>query len=104
KAAARRAPLPAVLRGYRLGVEHWIRWCAPVIEARLPAADQAEELKRAAQVAIHYGDQLSERVAAEYERELQSQALPGAAHRSELVRTVLAGEPVDRQHASAALG
>src|SRR5439155_11366053 len=68
-AAARRAPLSAVLRGYRLGVEHWIRWCAPAIEARLAPADQAHALQRASQIAIRYGDQLSERVAAEYERE-----------------------------------
>ena len=62
EAAARRAPLAAVLRGYRLGVEHWLRWCTPVIEARLAAADQADELQRAAQVAIRYGDHLSERL------------------------------------------
>ena len=104
EAAARRAPLAAVLRGYRLGVEHWLRWCTPVIEARLAAADQADELQRAAQVAIRYGDHLSERVAAEYERELQGQALAGVAHRSELVRALLAGEPVELERASTSLG
>jgi DNA-binding PucR family transcriptional regulator len=104
EAAARRAPLSAVLRGYRLGVEHWLRWCTPVIEARLAAADQADELQRAAQVAIRYGDHLSERVAAEYERELQGQALAGVAHRSELVRALLAGEPVELERASTSLG
>lgn len=103
EAAARRAPLSAVLRGYRLGVEHWIRWCAPVIEARLAPADQAEELQRASQVAIRYGDHLSEQVAAEYERELEDQALAGVAHRSELVRTLLAREPVDLERASKSL-
>jgi DNA-binding PucR family transcriptional regulator len=103
EAAARRAPLSAVLRGYRLGVEHWIRWCAPVIQARLPTSEQAAALQHASQVAIRYGDDLSERVAAEYERELQDRALTGVARRSEVVRALLAGEPVDLDRAATAL-
>lgn len=104
EAAARRVPLSAVLRGYRLGVEHWIRWCAPVIAARLIPAEQAEALQRAAQTAIRYADHLSERVAAEHERELHHQALAGAAQRSEVVRSLLSDEPVDLARASTTLG
>jgi len=100
EAVTREVPIAAVLRGYRLGVEHWLRWCAPVIARKSDPAAHAEELQRAVTVGIRYIDRLSERMIAEYERELQRRATSGAAHRAALVRTVLAGEVVDAEEAS----
>lgn len=95
EAVARRVPLAPVLRGYRLGVEHWLRWCAPVIARHTEFPQQAEELQLAGTAAVRYGDRLSEIMILEYERELQRRATSGAARRAALVGTVLSGGAVD---------
>ena len=95
EAVAREVPLVAVLRGYRLGVEHWLRWCSPVIARKADPAAHADELQLAVTVGIRYIDRLSERMTVEYERELHRRATSGAAHRAALVRALLAGEAVD---------
>lgn len=94
-AVARQVPLVAVLRGYRLGVEHWLRWCAPVIARYSDPTDQADELQNAVTVAVRYSDRLSEIMIVEYERELQRRATSGAGRRAALVRAVIAGDVVD---------
>lgn len=95
EAAALQVPLVAVLRGYRLGVEHWMRWCGPVIVRHTESADQADELQLAVTVAVRYSDRLSEIMIVEYERELHRRATSGAARRAALVQAVLAGDVVD---------
>lgn len=95
EAVMRQVPLAAVLRGYRLGVEHWLRWSAPAIVRHADFADQAHELQLAVTVAVRYSDRLSEIMIVEYERELQRRATSGAARRAALVGAVLTGDVVD---------
>lgn len=95
EAVMRQVPLAAVLRGYRLGVEHWLRWCAPAIARHADFADQAAELQLAVTAAVRYSDRLSEIMIVEYERELQRRATSGAARRAALVGAVLSGDVVD---------
>jgi DNA-binding PucR family transcriptional regulator len=95
EAAMRQVPLAAVLRGYRLGVEHWLRWCAPAIARHSDVASQAEELQLAVTAAVRYSDRLSDIMIVEYERELQRRATSGAARRAALVGALLTGDVVD---------
>lgn len=100
EAALRRVPLAALLRGYRLGVEHWLRWCALAIARHVDVAHQAEELRFAVAAAVGYSDRLSEIMIVEYERELQRRATSGAARRAALVGAILTGDVVDLDDAS----
>jgi PucR C-terminal helix-turn-helix domain/GGDEF-like domain len=100
EAVARQVPLVVVLRGYQLALEHWLRWCAPVIARHADSADQAEELQLAVTVAVRYIDRLSDIMIVEYERELQRRATSGAARRAALVSAVLDDEVVDIDDAS----
>ncbi|SKQ86183.1 regulator of polyketide synthase expression [Mycobacteroides abscessus subsp. massiliense] len=100
EAVARQVPLVVVLRGYQLAVEHWLRWCAPVIARHADAADQADELQLAVSVAVRYIDRLSDNIIVEYERELQRRATSGAASRAALVGALLDGDAVDVDDAS----
>ncbi|MDV6247098.1 PucR family transcriptional regulator [Rhodococcus opacus] len=95
EAVVQQVPLVAVLRGYQLGMQHWLRWCAPVIARHTDSVVQADELQLAVSAAVRYIDRLSEIMIAEYERELQRRATSGAARRAALVRAVLAGEVVN---------
>lgn len=95
EAAARQVPLIAVLRGYQLALEHWLRWCSPAIASHADSAGQTNELQLAVTVAVKYIDRLSDIVIAEYERELQRRATSGAAARAALVRALLDGDEVD---------
>ena len=100
EAVARQVPLVVVLRGYQLALEHWLRWCAPVIARHANPDDQADELQLAISVAVRYIDRLSDIMIAEYERELQRRATSGAASRAALVSAVLDGDVVDIDDAS----
>ncbi|UZG60337.1 PucR family transcriptional regulator [Rhodococcus opacus] len=95
EAVVQQVPLVAVLRGYQLGMQHWLRWCAPVIARHTDSVVQADELQLAVSAGVRYIDRLSEIMIAEYERELQRRATSGAARRAALVRAVLAGEVVN---------
>jgi DNA-binding PucR family transcriptional regulator len=100
EAVARQVPLIVVLRGYQLALEHWLRWCAPVIARHADSAEQADELQLAVTVAVRYIDRLSDIMIVEYERELQRRATSGAARRAALVTAVLDGDVVDVDDAS----
>ena len=100
EAVARQVPLVAVLRGYQLALEHWLRWCPPVIARYADAADQADELQHAVTIAVRYIDRLSNIMIAEYERELQRRATSGAARRAAMVGALLDGDVVDVDDAS----
>ena len=100
EAVARQVPLVVVLRGYQLALEHWLRWCAPVIARNADSAGQAAELQLAVTVAVRYIDRLSDIMIVEYERELQRRATSGAARRAALVSAVLDGDVVDVDDAS----
>ncbi len=103
EAVARTVPLVIVLRGYQLALEHWLRWCPPVIARYTDSADQADELQHAVTIAVRYIDRLSNIMIAEYERELQRRATSGAARRAALVGALLEGEAVDVDDASKVL-
>ncbi|MEV4125775.1 helix-turn-helix domain-containing protein [Nocardia sp. NPDC049707] len=94
-AALRHVPLWAILRGYRLGLDHWIRWAAPAIESHSASTDRLDDFREATQAAVRHIDQLSEAVVTEYEREMNRRASVGAARRLALLRAVLAGDKVD---------
>lgn len=100
EAAARQVPLIAVLRGYQLALEHWLRWCSPAIASHADSAGQTNELQLAVTVAVKYIDRLSDIVIGEYERELQRRATSGAAARAALVSALLDGDVVDVPAAS----
>ncbi|WP_416416357.1 PucR family transcriptional regulator [Paenarthrobacter aromaticivorans] len=100
EAVVRQVPLAAILRGYRLGVEHWLRWCAPAIERHSGLLDQAEELQFSVRTAVRYIDRLSEIMIVEYERELHGRATSGAARRAALVSAVLSGDATDLDETS----
>ncbi|MFD7012526.1 PucR family transcriptional regulator [Rhodococcus jostii] len=95
EAVVQQVPLVAVLRGYQLGMQHWLRWCAPVIARHTNPVVQADELQLAVSAVVRYIDRLSEIMIAEYERELQRRATSGASRRAALVRAVLAGDVVN---------
>jgi DNA-binding PucR family transcriptional regulator len=100
EAVARQVPLVVVLRGYQLALEHWLRWCAPVIGRHADSADKADELQLAVTVAVRYIDRLSDIMIVEYERELQRRATSGAARRAALVGALLDGDVVEIDDAS----
>jgi hypothetical protein len=100
EAVARQVPLIAVLRGYQLAMEHWLRWCAPVIARHAKPADQADELQHAVTVAVRYIDRLSNIIIVEYEQELQRRATSGSARRAALVGALLNGDVVDVDESS----
>lgn len=100
EAVVQQVPLVTVLRGYRLGTEHWLRWCAPAIARHTDSTVQADELELAVAAAVRYIDRISEIMVAEYDRELQRRATSGAAQRAALVRAVLAGDEVNLDDAS----
>ena len=95
EAVVQQVPLVAILRGYQLGMQHWLRWCAPVIARHTDSVIQAGELQLAISAGVRYIDRLSEIMIGEYERELQRRATSGAARRAALVRAMLAGEAVN---------
>jgi len=99
-AVLQRIALPTVLHGYRRGMDHWLRWCAPAINRHTDTPDQAHELHLAIAAASRYIDRLSEIMVLEYEREMQRRATSGAARRAAVVAAILAGEPVDAGEAS----
>ncbi len=100
EAVAQQVPLVVVLRGYQLAMQHWLRWCAPVIGRHANPADQADELQLAVTVAVRYVDRLSDIMIVEYERELQRRATSGAARRAALVGALLNGDAVNVDDAS----
>ena len=99
-AVLQRIPLTTVLHGYRRGMDHWLRWCAPAISSHTDTGEQAHELQLAIAAASRYIDRLSEIMVVEYEREMQRRATSGAARRAAVVAAILAGEQVDAGDAS----
>ncbi|MFF0501575.1 PucR family transcriptional regulator [Nocardia aobensis] len=100
EAVARQVPLAAVLRGYQLALEHWLRWCAAAVARHADPADHAGELQHAIAVAVRYVDRLSDLTIIEFERELQRRATSGYAHRAALINALLKGEAVDVEESS----
>lgn len=99
-AVLQRIPLTTVLHGYRRGMDHWLRWCAPAISRHAAPADRADELQLAIAAASRYIDRLSEIMVSEYEREMERRATSGAARRAAVVASLLGGDDVDIAEAS----
>ncbi|WP_338889214.1 PucR family transcriptional regulator [Rhodococcus sovatensis] len=101
EAARRRVPMIAMLRGHQIGVQHWLRWCAPAIARHTDNAEQrAAALEQAVSVGVRFVDRISEQMIDEYERELQRRATSGAERRSAMVAAILAENIVDTAEAS----
>jgi len=98
-------PLPAELRGYRLGHAWlWDRW-ARALQERI---HDPEELIAAQDVSsaliFAYVDRVSDALVEEYGSE-RERMLRGSSHlRAETVRAILAGEPVDEETLHGRLG
>ncbi len=98
-------PLPAELRGYRLGHAWlWDRW----IRALQERIDDPEELIAAQDLSsaliFAYVDRVSDVLVDEYGSE-RERMMRGASHlRAETVRAILAGEPVDEETLHGRLG
>jgi DNA-binding PucR family transcriptional regulator len=98
-------PLPAELRGYRLGHAWlWDRWMR-ALQDRLHDPEEliaAQELSSA--LIFAYVDRVSDVLVEEYGTE-RERMMRGASHlRAETVRAILAGEPVDEETLHGRLG
>lgn len=94
-----------IFDAYRRG-QHvaWQRWLRHVARAVPPGPELVELLEISSQIIFEYVDHALARVIAEVQRE-REEVLGGAlARRTEAVRLILDGAPIDRQRASALLG
>jgi len=103
--AARGGGVDATLRFYRLGHAYfWERWSATLAEAVPDRERLVVGLRETAAFTFHYIDQVSARVGAEHVAERERRQRRAALVRADVVRSVLAGEPVDPAAAERALG
>jgi DNA-binding PucR family transcriptional regulator len=98
-------PLPAELRGYRLGHAWlWDRWVR-ALQERIDDPDEliaAEDISSA--LIFAYVDRVSDLLVEQYGTE-RERMMRGASHlRAEAVRAILAGEPVDEETLHGRLG
>jgi DNA-binding PucR family transcriptional regulator len=91
----------AYRRGQNVAFQRWIRYAAHVVPA---GPELVQILDSSSQLMFEYVDQLLAHVLAEAQRE-REEILGGAlARRTEAVRLILDGAPIDRQRASERLG
>lgn len=105
KMAGRGASIDAVLRFYRLGHAYfWERWSAALVEAMDDREQLVTALRETAAFVFDYIDLISARVSAEHVAERERRQRRAAAVRADVVRAILAGDPVDETVAERALG
>jgi DNA-binding PucR family transcriptional regulator len=91
----------AYRRGQNVAWQRWLGYAARVVP---PGPELVQMLQISSQVIFEYVDQALARVLAEAQRE-REEVLGGAlARRTETVRLILDGAPIDRQRASERLG
>jgi DNA-binding PucR family transcriptional regulator len=91
----------AYRRGQNVAWQRWLGYAARVVP---PGPELVQMLQISSQVIFEYVDQALARVFAEAQRE-REEVLGGAlARRTETVRLILDGAPIDRQRASERLG
>jgi DNA-binding PucR family transcriptional regulator len=103
--ASRPGGLDDTLRFYRLGHGFfWSRWTAALVEA-VPDRDRlVVALQESAEFVFDYIDSLSSQVAAEHIAERERRQRRAAIVRADVVRSLLAGDPVEPRDAERALG
>ncbi|MEA2346753.1 MAG: hypothetical protein QOG62_540 [Thermoleophilaceae bacterium] len=101
----RGVPLPVLLRAYRLG-HQWMWDCwSEQLRARVDDADAlADVLEHSSAFLFGYIDLIADALVEEYGSERDRLVRSAAAQRSEVVRSILAREPVDEEVASRRLG
>ena len=103
--AARGASIDATLRFYRLGHAYlWERFSAELVEALPDPGRLSEAMREFSAFAFAYIDVVSARVSAELIAERERRQRRATALRTDVVRALLAGEPVDPPAAERALG
>lgn len=97
--------IDATLRFYRLGHAYfWAQWSGQLVTA-IPDRDElVTALHETSTFVFHYIDVVSARVGVEYLAERDRRQRRAAVVRDDVVRALLAGEPVDQQRAERALG
>jgi DNA-binding PucR family transcriptional regulator len=88
-------------RGQNVAWQRWLGYAARVVP---PGPELVQMLQISSQVMFEYVDQALARVFAEAQREREEVLGGGLARRTETVRLILDGAPIDRQRASERLG
>jgi hypothetical protein len=103
--AARGAGIDVTLRFYRLG-HAWFteQWSAALVEEVRDSARLLEAVRQSIAVGFAYIDIVSAKVSAELVAERDRRQRRATAVRSDAVRALLAGEPVESDHMEAVLG
>ncbi|MGE4427968.1 MAG: PucR family transcriptional regulator [Solirubrobacteraceae bacterium] len=105
KMAVRGYGIDATLRFYRLGHAYfWERWSTELVAAIEDRDELVTAMRETAVFAFHYIDAVSSRVGTEYLAERDRRQRRAAVVRDDVVRALLAGEPVDPAAAEPALG
>ncbi|WP_320671505.1 helix-turn-helix domain-containing protein [Patulibacter defluvii] len=103
--AARGHGIDATLRFYRVGHAYfWERWSAELVTAIDDRDQLVDAMRETAAFVFHYIDVVSGQVGNEYLAERERRQRRVAVVRADVVRTVLAGETVDRAAAEQSLG
>jgi DNA-binding PucR family transcriptional regulator len=101
----RQIPLTVLLRAYQLG--HRFLWGVAATHLRDGVHDERdvlEALDAMSRFLFDYVDRVCEEIVAQYQVERDRWVRSSAAIRADIVREILAGEPVDERAASARLG
>jgi hypothetical protein len=96
--------LNTVLRGVQFGHAFALRRFLDVCEQHVPPRDRANEMRQSTELMLKFFDVFSDQVAREYLEERDRWVSTAAATRKEVVRAILADEPVDLTTAENALG
>jgi DNA-binding PucR family transcriptional regulator len=97
--------LDVIFQAYRRGQNvAWQRWMASAARVVPPGPGLAQVLASSSQMLFEYVDQAIARVLAEAQREREEIIGGALARRTEAVRLILDGAPIDRDRASGRLG
>jgi DNA-binding PucR family transcriptional regulator len=98
-------PLPALLRSYRLGHAWlWERWSQALQERVEDSGELAAGQDESSSFMFAYVDKVSDVLVEEFGTERERMLRSAAQLRAEMVRGILAGEPIDEEVASRRLG
>jgi DNA-binding PucR family transcriptional regulator len=101
----RGVPLPILLRAYRLGHQWlWSRWSEALRERVADADALGVAMEQSSAFMFSYIDLIADALVEEYGSERDRLVRSAAAQRAEVVRSILAREPIDEEVASKRLG
>jgi DNA-binding PucR family transcriptional regulator len=97
----RGVPLPILLRAYRLGHQwFWTRWSEDLRERMDDAVALGSAMEQSSAFLFSYIDLIADALVEEYGSERDRLVRSAAAQRAEVVRSILAREPLDEEVAS----